>query len=114
MSAAGADVALHVRSLVSLGFFYPSHALISLFAQYRSLLRQANQFAAYNFREYAKRRTRDGFREHRQETDERKVQELIQRGLKDLQVMKVGKMPLFDLLELARLDPVAARLTERC
>jgi LYR motif-containing protein 4 len=31
---------------------------------YRSLLRQANQFAAYNFREYAKRRTRDAFREH--------------------------------------------------
>jgi hypothetical protein len=60
------------------------------FLQYRSLLRQANQFAAYNFREYAKRRTKDEFREHRGETDERKVQELFQKGLKELQVMKVG------------------------
>ncbi|PVI02316.1 hypothetical protein DM02DRAFT_589658 [Periconia macrospinosa] len=55
---------------------------------YRSLLRQGSQFAAYNFREYAKRRTRDGFREHQKEGDERRIQELIQRGLKDLQMMK--------------------------
>ena len=60
------------------------------FMQYRSMLRQANQFAAYNFREYAKRRTKDAFREHQRETDERKVQELLQKGLKELQVMKVG------------------------
>jgi hypothetical protein len=58
---------------------------------YRSLLRQANQFAAYNFREYAKRRTRDAFREHVGEKDERRVQELVQKGLKELQVMKVGE-----------------------
>ena len=56
---------------------------------YRSLLRQANQFAAYNFREYAKRRTRDGFREHKMETDERRIQEFMQKGLKDLQMLKV-------------------------
>jgi hypothetical protein len=58
---------------------------------YRSLLRQANQFAAYNFREYAKRRTKDAFREHLGEKDERRVQELVQKGLKELQVMKVGE-----------------------
>ncbi|EMC98201.1 hypothetical protein BAUCODRAFT_105321 [Baudoinia panamericana UAMH 10762] len=55
---------------------------------YRSLTRQARQFAAYNFREYAKRRTRDAFREHRAESDERKVQELMQKGLKELQMLK--------------------------
>lgn len=55
---------------------------------YRSLLRQSRQFAAYNFREYAKRRTRDSFREHREEKDERRIQELIQKGLKELQVLK--------------------------
>ncbi|KAF2003916.1 hypothetical protein P154DRAFT_519816 [Amniculicola lignicola CBS 123094] len=55
---------------------------------YRSLLRQSNQFAAYNFREYAKRRTKDGFREHGKETDERRVQELVQKGLKELQMLK--------------------------
>ncbi|KAL6363107.1 hypothetical protein LRP88_02511 [Fusarium phalaenopsidis] len=56
---------------------------------YRQLLRQGEQFAAYNFREYAKRRTRDAFREHKDEQDPRKVQELVQHGLKELQGMKV-------------------------
>ena len=58
--------------------------------KYRSLLRQARQFANYNFREYAKRRTRDAFVENRLESDERRVQELVQEGLKNLQMMKVG------------------------
>jgi len=55
---------------------------------YRQLLRQGSQFAAYNFREYAKRRTRDTFREHMSETDPRKIQEQIQKGLKELQMLK--------------------------
>ncbi|KAH6885286.1 hypothetical protein B0T10DRAFT_564077 [Thelonectria olida] len=55
---------------------------------YRQLLRQGDQFAAYNFREYAKRRTRDAFREHMTEQDPRKVQELVQHGLKELQGLK--------------------------
>ena len=57
--------------------------------QFRSLLRQSGQFAAYNFREYARRRTKDAFRENHGEIDERKLQELMQKGLKELQVMKV-------------------------
>ncbi|KAI4145278.1 MAG: hypothetical protein LQ340_006340 [Diploschistes diacapsis] len=60
----------------------------------RSLLRTSNQFAAYNFREYAKRRTRDAYREHQKEVDERKIQDLIQRGLRDLQMLKVEPPPL--------------------
>ncbi|DAA76819.1 TPA_exp: Uncharacterized protein A8136_7048 [Trichophyton benhamiae CBS 112371] len=55
---------------------------------FRSLLRQANQFSAYNFREYARRRTVDAFREHQHETEERKIQELMQKGLANLQMMK--------------------------
>lgn len=57
---------------------------------FRSLLRQSNQFANYNFREYAKRRTRDGFREHQHEADPRKVQEFVQKGIQELQMMKVS------------------------
>ena len=60
-----------------------------LWLKYRSLLRQSRQFANYNFREYATRRTKDAFREHHGEVEERKVQELMQKGLKELQVMKV-------------------------
>ncbi len=57
---------------------------------YRSLLRQSRQFANYNFRMYAQRRTRDAFHENQKESDSRRVQELMQKGLKELQVMKVG------------------------
>ncbi|KAF4587178.1 complex 1 protein [Ophiocordyceps camponoti-floridani] len=55
---------------------------------YRQLLRQAGQFKAYNFREYARRRTRDAYRDNRGVQDERKIQELVQKGLRELQVMK--------------------------
>ncbi|QKX63983.1 uncharacterized protein TRUGW13939_11156 [Talaromyces rugulosus] len=55
---------------------------------FRSLLRQSSQFSSYNFREYARRRTRDAFREHQKENEERKIQEFIQSGLKELRMMK--------------------------
>ncbi|KND89149.1 LYR motif-containing protein 4 [Tolypocladium ophioglossoides CBS 100239] len=60
--------------------------------QYRQLLRQSEQFTAYNFREYAKRRTRDAFREHKGVQDPREIQELVQKGLKELQVLKFYQM----------------------
>lgn len=56
---------------------------------FRNLMRTGNQFAAYNFREYARRRTRDAFREATTERDERRIQELMQKGLKELQILKV-------------------------
>ena len=62
----------------------------SIRSLYRSLLRQSNQFAAYNFREYARRRTRDAFREHQKETDSKRIQELVQKGTKELRMLKVG------------------------
>ncbi|KAI0476114.1 hypothetical protein GGR56DRAFT_641261 [Xylariaceae sp. FL0804] len=55
---------------------------------YRQLLRQGEHFEAYNFREYAKRRTRDAFRDNKAVEDPRQIQDLIQKGLKELQVMK--------------------------
>ncbi|KAF1947300.1 hypothetical protein EJ02DRAFT_449883 [Clathrospora elynae] len=55
---------------------------------YRSLLRQSSQFAAYNFREYARRRTRDAFRNSKAITEERAVQELMQKGIRELQMLK--------------------------
>lgn len=55
---------------------------------YRQLLRQGEQFQAYNFRAYAKRRTRDAFRDHAAVQDPREIQGLIQKGLKELQMMK--------------------------
>jgi hypothetical protein len=62
---------------------------------YRSLLRQSSQFTNFNFREYARRRTKDAFREHQHETDQRRIQKLVQKGLKELQVIKVGVVNRF-------------------
>lgn len=97
------DTAQQAKSLVGLFFrpqpvslvtagrmSYLSRTSLTL-QQYRQLLRQGEQFAAYNFREYAKRRTRDAFREHRGVQDPREVQELMQKGLKELQSMKVRR-----------------------
>ncbi|CAI7575558.1 unnamed protein product [Penicillium glandicola] len=55
---------------------------------FRSLLRHSGQFSNYNFREYARRKTRDSFREHQNTTEERQIQELIQDGLKSLRLLK--------------------------
>jgi hypothetical protein len=57
--------------------------------KYRNLLRFSNRFAAYNFREYSKRRTKDAFRENKGVEDPRHIQELLQKGLKELQMLKV-------------------------
>lgn len=64
---------------------------------YRNLLRTSRQFAAYNFREYAKRRTRDAFQESKAVKDERQVQELMQKGLKELQTLKVRWLKRLDV-----------------
>ena len=60
-------------------------AILSL---YRNLLRTGGQFSQYGFREYARRRTRDAFREHQKETDAARIQELVNRGISELQMMK--------------------------
>jgi hypothetical protein len=57
--------------------------------QYRQLLREGGQFANYNFREYAKRRARDSFREHKDVQDAKAITELLEKGKKELQSMKV-------------------------
>lgn len=69
---------------------------------YRNLLRTGGQFSQYGFREYAKRRTRDAFREHRNESNQQRIQELLHRGISELQMMKrqttIGQMYNMDRL----------------
>ncbi|PLB39269.1 LYR motif-containing protein [Aspergillus candidus] len=66
----------------------PRNTAFQVRSLFRSLLRQSTQFANYNFREYARRRTLDAFREHKGETEDRKIQELIQEGLQNLRMLK--------------------------
>ncbi|TQS39096.1 hypothetical protein Golomagni_00385 [Golovinomyces magnicellulatus] len=58
-------------------------------AMYRQLLRHGEKFTSYNFREYAKRRTRDSFREYQNIQDSTMIEQLLEKGRKELQTMKV-------------------------
>ena len=53
-------------------------------------MRTSSQFAAYNFREYFRRRTRDAFREHRAVAAESEEgQRLMEKARKELAVLQV-------------------------
>ncbi|KAG0173341.1 hypothetical protein DFQ28_008775 [Apophysomyces sp. BC1034] len=55
---------------------------------YREFFRHGNKFASYNFRDYALRRSRDGFRANAAETDPAKIAQHIERAQQDLAVLK--------------------------
>ncbi|KAG0304674.1 hypothetical protein BGZ98_005179 [Dissophora globulifera] len=55
---------------------------------YRSLLHHSSKFAAYNFRDYAIRRTRDAFHAAKSESDPEKIQAMIHKAQKELEVVK--------------------------
>lgn len=55
---------------------------------YKALLRHSSRFTDYNFREYAIRRTRDAFREHRVVTDPQVVNRHYYDGLNNLAIIK--------------------------
>lgn len=55
---------------------------------YRALLRHSGRFADYNFREYALRRTREGFRAAQHETDPAAIKQGYYDGLNNLHIVK--------------------------
>lgn len=57
-------------------------------ALYRALLRNSARFSDYNFREYAVRRTRDAFREHKNQTDPTVIDQLYRDGLNNLNIIE--------------------------
>ncbi len=79
-----------------------STSRIAVLSLYRNLLRTGNQFSQYGFREYALRRTRDAFRQHKSETDPQRLQDLVSKGINELQMMKrqtvIGQMYNMDKL----------------
>lgn len=82
------EKATHAAQSAIYRFMYTGANLRLSHKQYRQLLRQGSNFGEYNFREYARRRTHDAFREHEKVGDERQIQELLQKGLKELAMMK--------------------------
>lgn len=57
-------------------------------ALYKKLLRESAKFSGYNYRSYAQRRIKDAFREHKHETDQSKIDSLIQKGQENLEIIK--------------------------
>jgi Tfp pilus assembly PilM family ATPase len=55
---------------------------------YKNLLRYSSRLASYNFRQYAIRRTRDAFIANRSLSDPQQIQQEIEKGIKELQVLK--------------------------
>jgi hypothetical protein len=62
----------------------PSEAL----KLYRDLLRYSTRIAGYNFRQYAIRRSRDGFLSNRNLTDPAEIKAEIAKGYEQLEVLR--------------------------
>jgi len=60
----------------------------SVLSIYRNLLRTGGRFADYNYRMYAKRRIRDGFRGNKSLTDSNQIKEQIKFAQDNLKVIE--------------------------
>jgi len=69
---------------------------------YRRLLRTANCFAAYNFRDYSRRRIRDAFLEHQHERDSEAIAQLLRSGEEQLAMLQRQVV----LSSMYRVDPL--------
>jgi hypothetical protein len=76
---------------------------------YRNLLKTGARFSQYGFREYARRRTRDAFRQHQHETAPERIEQLVGRGLDDLEMLKrqttIGRLYNVDRLVVEVIEP---------
>ncbi|CAG8520016.1 3136_t:CDS:1 [Ambispora gerdemannii] len=76
---------------------------------YRGFLRAGSTFSNYNFRDFVKRRARDQFRMHQNETDPHKIMGLVKKAEKELLVwQRQGH-----LNSLYRVDPLVIETEEK-
>ncbi|XP_045508393.1 LYR motif-containing protein 4 [Colias croceus] len=77
-------------------------------ALYRSLLRESEKFSNYNFRAYAIRRVRDGFREKKDLTDPKAINNEIKYAMDSLQLIRrqivIGDMYRTDKLVIENMN----------
>ncbi|XP_070575313.1 LYR motif-containing protein 4-like [Ptychodera flava] len=55
---------------------------------YKQLLRESKKFTGYNFRTYAYRRIQDAFQENKSVTESVKINELVTKAEKNLELLK--------------------------
>lgn len=59
-----------------------------ILALYKQMMRESQKFPDYNFRSYALRRVKDGFREGQKEGDQQRIAELVQKAQENLGIIK--------------------------
>ncbi|KAG5361483.1 LYR motif-containing protein 4 [Yarrowia sp. C11] len=84
---------------------------------YRQLLRNGYRMAGYNFRQYAIRRTRDGFHANRNLTDKGEIESAIKYAEKELGVLKrqsvISQMYAGEPLVVEQADKNLAKKSEQ-
>lgn len=77
---------------------------------YKQIIKNANQFSNYNFREYFLRKARTEFKANKALTDAAKIESLFQGAQRDLGVLKrqsiISQMYTFDKLVVEPVEPV--------
>ncbi|KAJ6636769.1 Protein bcn92 [Pseudolycoriella hygida] len=79
---------------------------------YRSLLRESEKFSSYNFRNYAKRRIRDGFKSKKDLADALAIQSELEFGNKNLDIIHrqviVGHLYASEKLVIEKNEPAVS------
>ncbi|KAK7867270.1 hypothetical protein R5R35_000252 [Gryllus longicercus] len=82
---------------------------------YKTMLREALEFDSYNFRMYALRRIRDGFRENMNIKDKAEISEMISYAKENLDIIKrqttVGKLYSAEKLIIENSEPRENKLS---
>ncbi|XP_054721577.1 LOW QUALITY PROTEIN: LYR motif-containing protein 4-like [Uloborus diversus] len=55
---------------------------------YKQLLKESSKFSSFMYRTYSLRRIKDAFREHKEETDNEKIQDLVTYANSNLEIIK--------------------------
>ncbi|KAJ3580575.1 hypothetical protein NHX12_034371 [Muraenolepis orangiensis] len=73
-----------------------SSSRAQVIALFRGLIRESKKFPSYNFRNYALRRIKDGFREHRHVDNQKEMDQLLSGARESLALIRrqvsVGQM----------------------
>ncbi|CCH60919.1 hypothetical protein TBLA_0D04220 [Henningerozyma blattae CBS 6284] len=86
----------------------PAPSRLQVLSLYKQLIKNANHFSDYNFRNYFLRRTRDTFKANKSLQDQAKLENFYKQGINDLGVLKrqsiVSQLYTFDKLVVEPID----------
>ncbi|XP_044743735.1 LYR motif-containing protein 4 [Chrysoperla carnea] len=65
-----------------------AHSRSKILQLYKNLIKESSKFEAYNYRNYALRRIRDGFKENKNVSDVDQISKLIEKAENNLNIIK--------------------------